>query len=150
MLEKAMEARRRWLNFNAGDYTERFRVARWLAEEGRHEESLQLWEEANEVDPFRRKLHYHWGLSLTALGRFEEALREFEVGLRVPWALEFEAQSEPEPTWSWQALEAELHGEKARALVELDRKSEAAESAQKSLELDPECKVALEVLDRMK
>jgi len=81
--EAAMEARLRWLAWNAGDYSVRARVADWLGEQQRFEEAERLWREANEVDPFRRHLHLSWGIALAALGRHEEALREFAVGLRV-------------------------------------------------------------------
>lgn len=83
-----MAARLRWLEWNAGDYEVRARVAGWLAEQGRYAESERLWQEANEVDPFRRHLHYAWGLALRELGRHEEALREFRVAVAVPAELD--------------------------------------------------------------
>jgi len=89
---RAMEARLRWLAWNAGDYTERVRVAAWLVEQKREAEAEVLWREANEVDPFRRSLHLAWGLTLRALGRHAEALREFEVGLKVPLELDGDVQ----------------------------------------------------------
>jgi tetratricopeptide (TPR) repeat protein len=79
----AMEARLRWLAWNAGDYVEHVKVAEWLVRGGRHAEAEKLWREASEVDPFRRHLHYSWGLTLRALGRHAEALREFDLGLAV-------------------------------------------------------------------
>jgi tetratricopeptide (TPR) repeat protein len=85
---RAMAARQRWLGWNAGEYGERVRVAEWLDSEGRHAESVVLWEEANEVDPFRRHLHLAWGQALAALDRHAEALREFRVGLEVPLDLD--------------------------------------------------------------
>jgi tetratricopeptide (TPR) repeat protein len=81
--EQAMAARQRWLEWNAGDYTVRARVAEWLADKGRQAEAEELWREANEVDPFRRHLHVAWGRSLRELWRHEEALREFRVALAV-------------------------------------------------------------------
>jgi tetratricopeptide (TPR) repeat protein len=86
--ERAMAARLRWLEWNAGDYEVRVRVAEWLAGEGRQAEAERLWQEANEVDPFRRHLHYSWGEALRALGRLEEALREFRVAVAVPAELD--------------------------------------------------------------
>jgi len=86
--EKAMAARLRWLAWNAGDYPVRAKVAEWLDGQGRHAESVVLWEEANEVDPFRRHLHVAWGLALRALGRHAEALREFRVGRAIALALD--------------------------------------------------------------
>jgi len=102
------------------------------------------------VDPFRRELHWGWGQSLAALGRWQEALREFDVGLAVPWKLEFEAQSTPEPSEAWTALEPELHGGRARALVELGRPDEARTAAEAALALDPDCESAQAVLERVK
>jgi tetratricopeptide (TPR) repeat protein len=96
----AMEARQRWLAWNAGDYVLRMRVAEWLAGEGRHAEAVLLFEEANEVDPFRRHLHYAWGRSLLALGRADEALKELGVGLTVTIALDGDVQSQAEPELS--------------------------------------------------
>lgn len=89
---RAMDARLRWLDWNAGDYAVRAKVAEWLFAQGRVAESARLWEEANEVDPFRRHLHYSWGLALRALDRHAEALREFQVGLRVPLELDGDVQ----------------------------------------------------------
>ncbi len=89
---RAMDARLRWLAWNAGEYPVRAKVAEWLFAQGRTAESERLWEEANEVDPFRRHLHYSWGLALRALGRHAEALREFQVGLRVPLELDGDVQ----------------------------------------------------------
>ena len=89
---EANEARLRWLDWNAGDYATRVKVAEWLDRETRHEESVRLWEEANDVDPFRRHLHYAWGLALRALGRHEEARREFRTGLAVSFELDGDVQ----------------------------------------------------------
>jgi predicted Zn-dependent protease len=86
--ERANAARLRWLAWNAGDYEVRARVAGWLAGEGRHAEAERLWQEASEVDPFRRHLHVAWGEALRALGRHAEALREFRVALAVPIELD--------------------------------------------------------------
>jgi tetratricopeptide (TPR) repeat protein len=83
----------RWLEWNSGEFTQRVAVASWLAEKGRHAESERLWEEANQVDPFRRHLHLGWGQALAALGRHAEALREFRVGLAVSVELDGDVQS---------------------------------------------------------
>jgi len=85
---EANEARLRWLAFNADDYDVRLGVGEWLLANGRGEEAERVFREANEVDPFRRNLHVLWGRTLFGLGRHEEALREFEVGLLVPEQLD--------------------------------------------------------------
>ncbi|HEX6882008.1 MAG TPA: tetratricopeptide repeat protein [Planctomycetota bacterium] len=97
---QAMAARQRWLAWNAGDYVLRMKVAEWLAREGRHAEAVPLFQEANEVDPFRRHLHLAWGRSLAALGRHAEALAEFQVGLRVREELDGDVQGDVEPELS--------------------------------------------------
>ncbi len=91
-LDKANEMRRIWLGFNAGDYPVRIEVAEWLDDKARYAESIQLWEEANEVDPFRRHLHYRWGRALFEEQRFEEAVREFAVGLLITSELDGDVQ----------------------------------------------------------
>jgi tetratricopeptide (TPR) repeat protein len=67
-----------------GEYTLRVKSALWHHAGERHEQAVRLFEEANEVDPFRRDLHEAWGKSLLALKRFEEAEREFSMTLAVP------------------------------------------------------------------
>ena len=47
-----------------------------------------LFGEANEVDPFRRDLHLEWAAALIEQARWEEALRELGVSLKVPAELD--------------------------------------------------------------
>lgn len=131
--ERAMAARMRWLDWNAGDYTVRAKVAEWLFAGGRTAESARLWEEANEVDPFRRNLHLSWGLALRALGRNEEALREFQVGLKVPLALDGDVQQGATEELSREEL-AELAGvttEEFERLSPEERRQKVAEGLQR-------------------
>ena len=81
---ESMGAMDRWLAWNMGEYTLRVKSALWHHAGERHEQAVRLFEEANEVDPFRRDLHEAWGKSLLALKRFEEAEREFSMTLAVP------------------------------------------------------------------
>jgi tetratricopeptide (TPR) repeat protein len=81
--DQANEARMRWLAYNADNFEVRVQVGEWLDTKGRFAESAVLWEEANEVDPFRRHVHVAWGRALARLGRHEEALREFRVAREV-------------------------------------------------------------------
>jgi tetratricopeptide (TPR) repeat protein len=81
--DEANEARLRWLSYNADNFEVRVEVAEWLDSKARFEESARVWEEANEVDPFRRHVHLAWGRALARLGRNEEALREFRVAREV-------------------------------------------------------------------
>ena len=74
----------RWLAWNPGEYANRLRVARWHADAGRQERAVELYAEANEVDPFRRDLHREWGDALEKLERWDEALREYTVAMDVP------------------------------------------------------------------
>jgi tetratricopeptide (TPR) repeat protein len=84
----AFEAVERWLEWNSGEYPRRVEVADWHLEQGRAERAAQLYEEACEIDPFRRALHASWGRALQELGRHETALREFQVAELVPLLLE--------------------------------------------------------------
>ncbi len=137
-LEQAMEARRRWLAYNTGDFDHRVEVAKWLAEQGRHEESARYWRESNDVDPFRRRLHREWGSALLGLGRWEEALREFEVGLDVPRELDGDL---PSPPPQLDPARLENLDPAQRELLE-DRLGRATEDAEQALQrwtaLEPE------------
>ena len=82
--DEAMGWLERWLRWNAGDYDGRVEVARWHVENGRDGAAVALFEEANEVDMFRRDLHVAWARALERLERFEEAAREYRVALAVP------------------------------------------------------------------
>jgi tetratricopeptide (TPR) repeat protein len=82
--DEAMAARERWLDWNPGKYDLRLRVGKWHVENGRHKQAVVLFDEANQVDPFRRDLHRPWADSLFELERWEEALREYRVTLLVP------------------------------------------------------------------
>ncbi|MEM7306877.1 MAG: tetratricopeptide repeat protein [Planctomycetota bacterium] len=153
--ESAMEARLRWLAFNAGDSEVRLQVAAWLDGEGRFAESETLYREANEVDPFHRALHRRWGTVLAALGRHEEALREFNVALAVPGELDRDLgppdPAAPEGQWeadrdAWDADRPELLGRRARALLALGRTEEAQAAAEEALAIDGEAEIATEVL----
>jgi tetratricopeptide (TPR) repeat protein len=152
----ANEARMRWLGYNAGDFDHRVGVAAWLDEKGRHAESVRWWNEANEVDPFRRFLHHRWALALRALGRHEEALRELEVGIRMPAELDVEASPAESPflpetdpatvAARWRELEPVLLGLKALSLFDLERPAEARAAAEAALAIDPDEESARKVL----
>jgi len=89
--DEANEARLRWLGFNADNFEIRVEVAEWLDGKGRSSDSAQLWEEANEIDPFRRHVHVAWGRALARLARHAEAAREFGVARRVSAELDGDA-----------------------------------------------------------
>ena len=143
-VDDSMAARERWLAWNAGDAARRRQVAAWHVENGRLEPALKLLAEANEVDPFLRALHREWGDALRAAGRHAEALREFRMVLAVPPELDLE-DSLP---WS-DAARAELLALQAASLEALDRRAEALARAQAALALDPDAKLAREVVDRI-
>jgi tetratricopeptide (TPR) repeat protein len=141
--EERHRAHERWLAYNADDYALRLEVARWHALNQRPAEASRLFEEAMQVDPFRRGLHREWGEALRAMSRHEEALREFRVAQKVPPELDAD---EPGPL---EAKEhAELIGLEALCLLGLERAEEALERARAAIELDPDCATAREVLDR--
>ena len=164
-----MEARRRYLVFNADDYDNHLAVARWLAEQGRHTEALPVFRQTNEVDPFRRALHLDWAASLEELGRYDEALRECDVGLAITQELDLDARA-PTPEElaslgdpgaiaaaqreSAQRAEAferavpELHALRAAALLGLGRREEARAAAEAALARDAENARAKAVLEK--
>jgi len=84
----AMELMEEWARWNAGDYDVRMEVAAWHLENDRDEAAVRLFEEANEVDMFRRDLHVAWAEALERLGRMDEAAREYGVALAVPAAFD--------------------------------------------------------------
>lgn len=150
--EDEMAARMRWLKFNAGEYELRTTVASWLGGEERHDEAVRYFEEANEVDPFRRTLHLRWGQSLRALGRLEEAVREFSVALAVPVELDGDLRVagedgiHPDLARAWNGLEPTIRGLLAQTLAELGRTEEARAEAERALALDGDCEPAKEAL----
>lgn len=143
--DEAMAATERWLNYESGAYDEARAVALWHVEKGRAEQSLRYFEMANEVDPFRWRLHAAWGDALQALRKHEAAAREFRVALLVPQDAEGDREGPPSD-----AQRAELYGKQAQALFALERKDDAAEAARKALEIDPDSEAARSVLDRMR
>ena len=74
----------RWLDVESGDYEGRLELAGWLVEQGRPREAARRLEEANEIDPFRRKLHLVWAEALEACEDWPAALREYGVAKLVP------------------------------------------------------------------
>lgn len=165
--DRSMDARRRWLAFNAGESTIRMQVAAWLDEQGRFDESVELYREANEVDPFHRVLHHRWAVALQALDRHDEALRELDVALKVPFELDADVGPEPDPDRVppealEQVLEGyrdalaeflgvvpELEARRALSLEALGRPQDAREAAQRALSLDPDESIASGVLARL-
>jgi tetratricopeptide (TPR) repeat protein len=130
-------ARSRWLRWNSGEYEPRMKVAAWHAKAERWSEAEKLYSEANEVDPFRRKLHAQWAAALEKLGRHADALREYEVTARIPRALDAD---KPEELTS--AERADLLGLQANCLIELGRTDAALARIQQALALDADCKSA--------
>lgn len=82
--DEAMRWMERWLAWNAGEYDGRMEVASWHIENDRDERAVELFDEANEVDMFRRDLHIEWAQALERLERWDEAAREYRVALAVP------------------------------------------------------------------
>ncbi|MEY2784203.1 MAG: Peptidase superfamily, partial [Planctomycetota bacterium] len=78
------EALSRWLDCESGDYAGRLELADWLLQQGRPREAAIRLEEANEIDPFRRKLHMVWAEALEACEDWAGAAREYGVVKLVP------------------------------------------------------------------
>lgn len=143
-VDDAMRATERYLAFDPASFPERLRVADWHVQHGRFEQAARLFHEANEVDPFSRRLHREWAATLEELGDWEGALREYGVALAVPRELDRDG---PPPLAG--AERAGLLAGRARALYELGRMDEARSTAETALAADAENAEALEVLARM-
>jgi tetratricopeptide (TPR) repeat protein len=113
--------------------------------QGRPEKAAQRLDEANQIDPFRRKLHEAWADVLVASKRWEEALREFHIGQVVPVELDAD-----KPAEMADSQRAKWIASEAGCLRELGRLAEAREKAEKALELDPGCELANEELGKLK
>ena len=142
--DEAMEARSRWLRWNSGEYEPRLLVAAWHAKAERFAEAQRLYAEANEIDPFRRRLHLEHAEVLRRLERHVEALREYEVAALVPVELD---QDRPPPLSDEDR--ARLLGLQADCLVDMGRLPEALGRIAGALELDPQCETALVARDRI-
>ena len=142
--DDAMRATDRYLRYDPSAFDERLRVAEWHFAHGRVEEAAKLYHEANEVDPFSRRLHKLWAEALVAAERWEAALREFGVALIVPANLD---RDRPSPLAG--AERAELLAGSAAALLALEHFDEARSTAETALAADANCAAAQAVLDRL-
>ena len=141
----AMQAIEKWLDCESGDFDGRLAVAAWHMQKGRPEKAAVRLDEANQIDPFRRKLHQAWAEALVAQKKWEDALREYRIGPVVP--AEMDADKPPE---MGDAEKAQWMAHEAMCLRELGRNSEAKAKAEKALELDPGCDAANEELGKLK
>lgn len=132
--DRMMEARERWLFYNPGNYDTRMAVADWHQAAGRHARAAEIFEEANHVDPFRRKLHIEWGRALLNSDQAEPAIREFQIARRIQPSMDLDQPGPLGPT-----DEARLLGLEAQALMALEREDEALTLADRATDLDPAC-----------
>jgi len=141
----AMAEIEKWLDWESGDFDGRLTVAAWHMSKGRPQDAARRLDEANQIDPFRRKLHGAWAEALVACKRWEEALREYRVGPLVPADLDSDKPGDMSDSRRalWMAHEA-------TCLRELGRNAEAKDKAEKALELDPGCDLANEELGKLK
>lgn len=141
--DDAMRAIERHLAWDAGDLAGRRKVAAWHFEAKRFPEAARHLREAIEIDPFLRELHRAFGNALRAVGSHAEALAEFTVGIQVPPDLDADnpGSAEDEERAEWLGLQA-------ACLQALGRNAEALERARAALDLDPDCAVAQETVDR--
>jgi predicted Zn-dependent protease len=145
-VDDAMAARERWIAWNADDWRVRLDLARWHVAAGRHAAAVELYEQANEVEPFQRGLHLEWARSLSALGRHAEVLRECDAHGLVPLELDAVAESEAD-----ERERAEVHTLRARALLATGRVDEGRAEAERARELAagaPFVRALLEELER--
>jgi tetratricopeptide (TPR) repeat protein len=141
----AMVEIEKWLDCESGDFDGRLAVAAWHMQKGRPEKAAQRLDEANQIDPFRRKLHEAWAEALVACKRWDEALREYHIGPVVPVELDSDKPGELSDAGraTWMAREA-------GCLRELGRNAEAKDKAEQALALDPGCDLANEELGKLK
>ncbi|MCP5023909.1 MAG: tetratricopeptide repeat protein [bacterium] len=149
--EEAMAARARWLAYNPGHYDMHWKVAMWHVENSRHVEACDLFEKANEVDPFRRDLHLQWAVGLEALDRLPEAIRELEVALIVPAELDvvLDSQGAYVQRRVLNAVErAAILTRLARLNWALGQQVKARDFLEQALEIEPGLEEALELKER--
>jgi tetratricopeptide (TPR) repeat protein len=142
--DDAMRADERWLAYNAGALPEQREVAAWHFEAKRYDASLKYFEQANDIDPFRRDIHRAWGNALRAAEKHEEALREYRVAMLVPPDMDAD-----HPDALTDAESADLLALEAASLAALDRHAEALDTAKRALEKDPDCALAQETLRKL-
>lgn len=141
--DDAMRAVERHLAWDAGDLEGRRKVASFHLEADRFPEAAKHLREAIEIDPFLRAVHKDYGHALRAMGKHEEALAEFTIGIQVPQHLDADEPGPPEDE-----ERAEWLGLQAACLQALGRTAEAIERARAALALDPDCALAEETLER--
>jgi tetratricopeptide (TPR) repeat protein len=81
----------------------------WLAYlAGKPGEAVEAYRRADDIEPYSAKTHYHWGLALAALGRWDEASQHYQRVLTI----------DPNHAGSCQALSLALRrqGQPAKAL----------------------------------
>ncbi|MFM7297418.1 MAG: hypothetical protein ACKO4Q_09375 [Planctomycetota bacterium] len=134
----------RWIRWESDDFALRMEIGAYHAEKGNHARAVVLFNEANEIDPFRRELHRLWGTSLAALARHAEAAREFAVQRAVPPELD---PDDGEPLDEEER--AESMGREALARIELGELELARELVREALALDGDCESAESALERL-
>lgn len=134
----------RWIAWESDDFGLRMELGEYHAEKGNHARAVELFNEANEIDPFRRELHRLWGLSLAELARHAEAAREFAVLRAVPPELD---PDDGEPLDDEERADA--MGREALARIELGELDLARELVREALALDGGCESAESALERL-
>ena len=134
----------RWIRWESDDFGLRMELGEYHAEKGNHARAVVLFNEANEIDPFRRELHRLWGSSLAELGRHAEAAREFAVQRAVPPELD---PDDGEPLDD--EARAESMGREALARIEVGEVDLARELVREALALDGGCESAEAALERL-
>lgn len=142
--DERIAALERWIRWESDDFATRREVGLYYAQRGQHARAVELFAEANEIDPFRRELHRLWGTSLAALARHADAAREFAVQRVVPPELD---PDDGEPLDDEER--AESMGLEALARLSLGELERARELVREALALDGGCKSAESALERL-
>jgi len=131
------------------DVESRMQLAEYYKEEGDLERAAALLSEGIEVDPFIRSLHVELGRCLHTLGRFADALREFDVALVITPDLEGDpGESQPAAGDDYDSL-ASIHLSRAALLIDMDRAADALKDVEKTLGYDPHNAEAKKLLEKL-
>ena len=111
---------RQWLRTDPQSVNAHYNLGFGLAQLGRHQEAVEAYERALEIEPDYGFAHNNLGNALNKVGKREEAIRHFRKALEL------------DPTY------AEAHHNLANVLVEENRLGEALEHSREAVRLRPD------------
>ena len=111
---------RQWLRTDPQSVNAHYNLGYGLAQLGRHQEAVQAYERALEIEPDYGYAHNNLGNALTRVGKREEAIGHFRKALEL------------DPSY------AQAHHNLANVLVEENRRDEAMEHLREAVRLRPD------------